>query len=107
MFKIDNDYCGVSRTYYDDAKTNLRQEYFANVGKIEGIYKSYWENGQLEVEVNYINGLMNGIYKSYWNNGQLWEEVNYIDGKKEGIYKSYYQNGKLWQEVNYIDGEKS
>jgi antitoxin component YwqK of YwqJK toxin-antitoxin module len=24
----------------------------------------------------------NGIYKSYWPDGQLEEEVNYIDGKK-------------------------
>ncbi len=30
----------------------------------------------------YIDGKMNGIYKSYWQNGQLYEEVNYIDGKK-------------------------
>jgi antitoxin component YwqK of YwqJK toxin-antitoxin module len=27
-------------------------------------------------------GKENGIYKSYWDNGQLLEEINYIDGKK-------------------------
>jgi hypothetical protein len=30
MFKIDNDYCGVVRTYHDDAKTELYEEYFVN-----------------------------------------------------------------------------
>jgi antitoxin component YwqK of YwqJK toxin-antitoxin module len=51
-------------------------------GKENGIYKSYYDNGQLEAEVNYIDGLRQGIYKLYHSNGQLWNEVNYIDGKK-------------------------
>ncbi len=45
---------------------------------------------------------MNGIYKSYHDNGQLWCEVNYINGLTQGILKSYYYNGKLYYEVNYI-----
>ena len=45
---------------------------------MQGIYKSYWENGQLSCEVNYINDEKNGIYKSYYDNGQLKEEVNYF-----------------------------
>jgi hypothetical protein len=32
----------------------------------------------------------NGIYKLYWNNGQLSEEVNYIYGKKLYISLIYY-----------------
>ena len=46
---------------------------------------------------------MNGIYKSYHENGELKEEVNYIYGKRNGIYKSYHYNGQLSREVNYID----
>ncbi len=53
-----------------------------SLGKKNGIFKSYHDNGKLKEEVNYIDGKMNGIYKSYHENGQLWEEVNYIDGKK-------------------------
>ena len=48
----------------------------------------------------------NGIYKSYYDNGQLREEVNYINGKENGILKTYHENGQLWKEVNYIDGKK-
>jgi len=36
------------------------------------------------VEENYIDGKRNGIFKSYWVNGQLYSEVNYIDGKRNG-----------------------
>ncbi len=45
-------------------KYNCYQLYFFSVrfcltnslGKENGIYKSYWRNGQLECEVNYIDG---------------------------------------------------
>jgi len=50
---------------------------------MNGIYKSYYENGQLSSEVNYNNDKMNGIQKSYHYHGQLYKEVNYIDGVKQ------------------------
>ncbi len=51
-------------------------------------------------------GKENGIYKSYYYNGQLWKEINYINGLTQGIFKSYHDNGQLKEEVNYIDGKK-
>ena len=101
-----NDYCGVVRTYYDNEETKLFEEYFINAGKIEGIYNSYYQHGQLREKVNYVDGKMNGIYKEYYYNGQLAGEVNYIFGKMNGIYKSYHLNGKLESEVNYVNGKK-
>ena len=49
-----------------------------------GVYREYFDKEQtkLKLEVFMHNGKMNGIYKSYHNNGQLMAEVNYIDGKK-------------------------
>ena len=49
---------------------------------------------------------MQGIYKSYYENGQLWKEENYIDDKRNGIYKLYWSNGQLVYEENYIDDLK-
>jgi len=98
-------FTGVIRTYHDEEKTKLKEEYFICDNKKEGIYKSYHDNGQLKEEVNYIDGKKNGIRKSYHENGQLWDEVNYIDGKENGILKLYHRNGQLEIEVNYIDGK--
>ena len=104
MSEIHDNYCGVVRTYYDDAKTRLKEEYFINAGKKEGIYKLYGYNGQLDEEVNYIDGLKNGITKSYYyENGQLKEEYFINAGKRNGIYKSYWEDGQLYGEVNFID----
>jgi len=47
---------GVIRTYHDKEKTKIKEEYFICNNKKEGIRKSYYENGQLEGEVNYIDG---------------------------------------------------
>jgi antitoxin component YwqK of YwqJK toxin-antitoxin module len=55
MSETGDNYCGVVRTYYDD-KTKLKEEYFINAGKKEGIYKSYNYYGKLLSEVNYIDG---------------------------------------------------
>ena len=43
--------------------------------------------------------------KSYYKNGQLKKEENYIDGKQDGLWKWYHENGKLSDEVNYKHGE--
>jgi antitoxin component YwqK of YwqJK toxin-antitoxin module len=56
MSEFNNGFCGVVRTYHDNKKTMLYKEYFINAGKIEGIYKLYWNNGQLLKEENYIDG---------------------------------------------------
>ncbi len=106
MLENNVDFCGVVRTYYDEEKTNVKEEYFTMNGKKEGIYKSYYNDGQLRAEVNYIDGLQQGIFKLYYINGQLWNEVNYINGLRQGILKSYHSNGQLWDELNYIDGKK-
>ena len=106
---------GVIRTYHKkdcnhafchcDEKNGfqLKLEYFQNAGKIEGIYKEYYYNGEIWQKVNYINNLKEGVYKTYYISGQLYEEVNYINGKREGIYKAYHRNGQTFGECNYID----
>jgi antitoxin component YwqK of YwqJK toxin-antitoxin module len=93
MSEIDNNLCGVVRTYYDKEKTKICEEYFTMNGKKEGIYKLYHDNGQLLCEVNYIDGLRQGIFKSYYSNGQLYYEVNYIDIKKKGYIDYIIQMG--------------
>ena len=109
--------CGVIRTYHktyckkicfcnEKEGIQLKEEYFQNAGKIEGIYRKYYNNGQTSEESNYINGKREGIYRKYHNNGQLDEEVNYINGKREGNYRKYYNNGQLHEESNYINGKR-
>jgi antitoxin component YwqK of YwqJK toxin-antitoxin module len=54
----------------------------------------------------FINGKRNGLYKSYWKNGQLENISTYIDDKLNGECKSYYPNGQLYFSCTYIDSIK-
>jgi len=47
---------------------------------------------------------LNGLYKSYYENGQLESEGSYIDGKKNGHCTHYHDTGQLESEGNYING---
>ena len=49
---------------------------------------SYYENGQIESEVNYKDGILDGK-TTYWRkNGQIDFEEYYKDGKKDGKWTS-------------------
>ena len=114
----------VVRTYHRNG--SLKEEYFMINGQIEGIYKSYHENGwnyqetitsvknisngniffgQLNIICNYINDKEEGEYKSYHENGQLYEICNYINDKREGGYKRYSYDGQLIRHRIYENGK--
>lgn len=67
-------------------------------GKLDGLYKSYYENGNLKREENYKDGELDGIAKWYHENGNIGEEKNYKNGKLDGGWKIYYENGNLKRE---------
>ena len=51
--------------------------------------------GELELEVEYINGKRNSKAKGYNSNGELEFEGEYKNGEKwNGKGKEYYNNGK-------------
>jgi antitoxin component YwqK of YwqJK toxin-antitoxin module len=74
-------------------------------GKPNGLIKTWYKNGQLELERNYTDGELNGLLKVWYENGQLKSEVNYKDDKFDGLTKTWYENGQLEFERNYTDGE--
>jgi antitoxin component YwqK of YwqJK toxin-antitoxin module len=79
-----------------------------NLYKIEGLYRTWYENGQLESEANYKDGKKDGLYR-WWHcdsSGKLKEESNYKDGKWNGSCKWWHENGALEIESNYKDGRK-
>ena len=74
-------------------------------GEVDGLHRSWYENGQLKLERNYTDGELNGLLKVWYENGQLKIEMNYKDDKFDGLTKTWYENGQLEFERNYTDGE--
>ena len=53
----------------------------------EGIYKSYYMNGEVEIIKNYKNGNLHGKYQTFYSDGKLNSEYNLVDGGKVRDYK--------------------
>ena len=74
-------------------------------GKKDGLWREYYENGQLWYEYNYKDGKRDGLYRQWYENGQLWYEINYKDDKQDGLLRQWYENGQLETENYYKDGK--
>ena len=93
---------GLHKYWFENGQ--LEDEVNYKDGYLDGFYKRWHENGQLACEADYTLGSLNGLGKVWYENGQLEHEENYIDGEKHGISKAWYENGQLEHERNYIDG---
>ena len=73
-------------------------------GKKEGLYRSYWQNGKPQVEIDFRDNKANGIAKYYYRSGNISQERSLKDGKIDGVWKSYDENGKILMQDFYKDG---
>lgn len=72
---------------------------------LEGVSKTYYEDGSLKHEATYKNGVLNGVGRMYYPNGQLKVEVYFKDGKRHGPRKAYHENGRPDVDENYKEGK--
>ena len=96
---------------YDNNKNSFTYEIKDNIiYKGNKPYTGYliikYDNGDINLEGNFINGKKDGLIKSYYDNQQIYYEVNYKNGIKHGRRTMYYQNGIFQEEGNYIDGKE-
>ncbi|UII28071.1 hypothetical protein LVD15_06495 [Fulvivirga maritima] len=77
--------------------------YYHN-GQLHGDYVVYNRN-RIKEEKTYENGLLQGVAKSYYDNGTLMEESPYSDGKRDGLSRWYDQEGNVSIEYEYDNGE--
>ncbi len=98
------------KEYYEDG--NLSREFQVNKkGEKNGFFKQYHNNGELQVEVSYTDGVQNGgTVVSFYSNGVKAREANLKKGSiLDGPFKNYYESGSLKMEGAYkndvLDGE--
>lgn len=66
---------------------------------------SYYKNGQIKKEVEYIDNIKNGRIRWYYPNGELKGIGFYNDGRCDGDFITYYKSGKIKSRVKYVNGE--
>lgn len=63
--------------------------------------RSYYEDGTLASEINYIDNRPIGVYRFYYPDGSLMEEGVWNDKHLTGSFKRYHSNGQLAQEFTF------
>jgi antitoxin component YwqK of YwqJK toxin-antitoxin module len=74
--------------------------------KKEGLWKKYWPEGTIKVEITYVHNRPIGPYKVYYQNGQLEEQGIWETNKNIGEFKRYHANGNPQQEFYFSDSGK-
>lgn len=95
---------GLTEQFYNDTG-KLRVSANYKNGVLDGKFKAYYPNGNLQGEVTYKNGEMNGEYREYNENKNIRLSGNYKNSLQDGEWKSYLEDGTLETIVNYKDGE--
>ncbi len=101
VYYKSNLFTGIAFDNYNTEQLRFEGNY--KDGKLDGLWKSWHQNGQLSSVSNYKDGKREGISKHWHNNGQLKCEYNYKNGKKDSLTKCWYYDGQLSSVSDYKD----
>lgn len=69
-----------------------------------GILECYYNNGQLAMAGNFINGKKTGDWKGWYFTGQKCFEGKYADSRVTGWWKYWNKDGDMIMSITYDDG---
>ena len=92
----------VKQSFFSNGNLEYEAE-FVN-GKLDGKSQVWLEDGTLHSISKYSNNQPHGIWKNCHPNGELMFEVNYEYGQKHGMERWYYDNGNLKSEQKFNFG---
>ena len=67
--------------------------YFKNGVKVGE--RRWYKNGKIYLEYTYRDGLLNGVARTWDEDGDLDDETEFKNGKRDGALRTYYSNGKI------------
>ena len=84
------------KVWYEESKEVFVPDYGKDIDKVygQGIY--YY----LSRDVAYYcgNRIKDGLYRSWYDNGQKKDECTYVAGKKDGLHQLWYEDGQKNEE---------
>lgn len=96
---------GLFTSYYVNGQKSSEGEYKG--GKEDGKWTFWFKNGQVKREGSYDRGSREGEWSFYHRNGQLEGKATYKSGDIYGNYIQYYDNGEKELVINYANGKKN
>ena len=83
----------------------MQDESNYNMGKLEGRHMTYYQNGNIAVEGDFIEDKKDGTWNWYYESGSLQCSVGYLNDKKNGSQIFYSESGFEAKEEVYENGE--
>ena len=74
-------------------------------GRLDGLRKMYFQNGNVSLERYYKNSIPNGLEQEFYEDGSLKQKGEFINGKEEGLWEMYFPNGKVKQRSVFKEGK--
>ena len=93
----------IERSYFPNGNIEYEAEYIND--KLDGLSRVWLEDGTLISESEYSNGQPHGKWMQYHPNGSMKYEVYYEYGKKTGGEKWFYENGQIKSKQQFIRGK--
>ncbi|MEW5895937.1 MAG: toxin-antitoxin system YwqK family antitoxin [Candidatus Omnitrophota bacterium] len=70
-------------------------------GKLDGNFKTYFNNGNLLADINYKDGKLEGSCCVYYPNGIHHNEKQFKRGQLHGVFRAWDEEGALFFEIEY------
>lgn len=93
----------IIKTYYENG--NIETERTFVDGVEHGPAKGWFETGELNFEAFKKDGVPHGLVKNYYESGDIYIVGNYKNGKLDGIQKMYFENGQIESRATWKDGK--
>ena len=95
---------GIWKYYYESGELQAEGRYTNDKKSDEWIF--YYKNGKIEQKGKYSKNFTVGLWKWYYENEKLWREESFEGGKEEGKLIEYAEDGTVISNGEYIEGEK-
>lgn len=94
-------------TYYEGKDSTFRKsEIHYKMGKLDGSYKLFYDNGQVKSENNYKEDKEEGESLMYYESGQMAVQQKFKAGVPDGEWREWFDNGQERKVGSYVKGKK-
>ena len=88
--------------YYENNGSVQKEEHYTN-GIKNGNFKEFYPSERIAKSYNYINNLLNGEYKEYLPYGYLSVKGEFLNNLKTGLWETYNEDGEIFSIGRYIN----
>jgi len=105
VFYVNGVEHGIAKGYYENGILEYETE--MQNGEKTGIVNTYFQNGNKCSSGTSFEERRVKKFTSWYENGQIKEESNWMLGTLEGDFRTWNENGDLIEETIYVDGKEN